>query len=118
MAEIPVTSIDTVENRLVRYKWSGLGQGDNGEAIRAGEAVIVSVQVLGDTSGNALVVMQGSLDEGATFVDLKGDRLGNTPIAQTIQKSFLPAIYYCRPRIEGGDVGTNIDVVLLLRDFD
>lgn len=97
------------------FTWSALGQGDDGGPVEInGNVVDFVAQATGAFSGAATVAFEGSndgvnwgalADSAGAAISLGADALAGVAV--------IPA--QVRPVVNGGDVSTDIDVVLAVR---
>jgi len=100
------------------YQWSGLGNGDIGEALNYPHFADRSIQVKGTFGEGGTVLLEGSNDREkdslvwATLNDPQGNALSFTEakIEQVLESSYL-----IRPRVTDGDETTDLTVTILIR---
>ena len=102
----------TPSDRYLTYTWAALANGDTGNWMKAGDLVDLAVQVSGTPGSGGTVVLQGSLDGGATaagLTDPQGNALSFTAAGL---KAVLENVPYVRPSVTAGDGSTSFTVVL------
>lgn len=97
-----------------RINWSGLANGETGDAISVAEFADRSVQVSGTFGSGGTVVLEGSNDgtNWATLNDLQGDALS---LSAAKIEGVSELTYQVRPRVTAGDGTTDITVTLFAR---
>ena len=112
-AAVPVVAGD--DARVLRYRWTGLLNGDDGAPIEKGSYADRSVQVLGTFGAGGSISIEGSNDGGTTWAVLK-DPLGN---AVTFTSAGIKTIgdvtFQTRPHVTAGDGTTSLAVHILAR---
>lgn len=95
--------------------WQGMTSGDVGAPLdfETARHTDRSVQVIGEF-GTGSVVIEGSLDgeNWSTLSDPQGNALS---IQSAKIEAILEAVLYIRPRVAGGDVTTDVAVLIFLR---
>lgn len=108
------TAVIQQNQRVVQIKWTGLLNGDSGEAIDWAAYADRSVQVLGTFGAGGSVTLEGSND-GTNFVALT-DPQGNALTFTGAKLEQLQELaLQVRPRVTAGDVTTDLTVILLAR---
>ena len=104
-------------HNAVHYKWSGLANGDVGEALEIGAYADISVQVVGTFGVGGTISMRGSnlaapnvatTADWATHADPQGNDLNMTSGAKL--EAILEAARWFSPKVTGGDGTTSLDV--------
>ena len=90
--------------------WSGMGADDDGEPVRLAVYSDRSIQVAG-TFGGASVTIGGSND-GLTYHALTDNHGNPLTITEARLRGIVELPIYIKPRIFGGDVTTDLRVVL------
>lgn len=114
MATIASTLQTDVLSVVTRLNWTGLANGDVGEAVDLREYYDRSVQVAGTFGAGGTVVLKGTID-GTNWVTLTngiGDSLSFT--SGSIQ-FITELVWKVRPEVTAGDGTTSINVHLFLR---
>lgn len=95
--------------------WSGLLNGDVGNAFEFTDWADRTVQVSGTFGAGGNVLIEGSNDgtNWNTLTDATGAALGTITTATLKQLTEAPR--FARPRVSAGDGTTNLTVVLLAR---
>lgn len=115
MATVTHSFIADEDIRVRRVKWTGLGNGDSGDAIKMGGWQDRTVQVLGTFGTGGSISIEGSNDGGTTWATLS-DPLGNAlTFTAAGMKQITELPYQMRPNVTAGDGTTAIDVYLALR---
>lgn len=106
---------ETLDSRgCSRVSWTGLLNGDDGEAVELGAFRDRSVQVVGVPGVGGSVRIEGSNDGGTTFHALN-DPQGNALDITTLKiEQLLEITHLIRPRVTAGDGSTNLAVHLFL----
>lgn len=117
MATRAVT-VESIGERLVRFIWAGLLNGDDGAPVDWAAYADRSVQVFGTFGVGGSVTLEGSNDErnGTATWSALSDLRGNT-FALTSAKieQIEDLTYKLRPRVTAGDGTTNLTVVVFAR---
>lgn len=114
MATINHTRAATNSSAAFVATWTGLAQGDSGDALPFSQFADKSVQVAG-TFGGASVTVEGSNDgtNWATLTDPQGNDLVITsPKIEMITEATL----LTRPCVVGGDGTTALNVSMLCKE--
>jgi len=100
-------------NKIQVVRWTGLANGDVGQALDLSAYPDRSVQVVGTFGAGGSVTIQGS-NNGDDFASL-ADPQGNALAITTAKiEAILEAVRYIRP-IVTGDVTTSLAVILFSR---
>lgn len=105
---------DTVTRRTQSVVWSGLLNGDSGDAYERPDYSDRSVQVTGTFGTGGTIVLEGSNDgtNYKTLTDPQGNPLSFTAAAlEQVQELTR----YVRPRVTAGDGTTSLVATLLVR---
>ncbi len=94
--------------------WTGLQQGDDGDAMPFAQYTDKSVQVSG-VLGGAAVVIEGSNNGGSTWATLTDPQGNDLSISTAKIEMVTEATLMVRPRIVGGDGTTNVSVHMLCK---
>lgn len=92
------------------YRWTGLANGDDGEALEIPEYPDHTMQVVGTFGSGGSVAWEGSNDGGTTWAalaDLSGSVIAQTDTA-VVRAQEKPRLV--RPRVTAGDGTTLLDV--------
>jgi hypothetical protein len=104
---------DVNGNNAVIYTWAGLALGGVGDAISGPSYADRAFQCTGSFSGGASVVIEGSND-GANFFVLV-DPFDNPIVFNSGNLIQVTQIaLWIRPRVQGGDVSTNLTVIAVV----
>lgn len=98
----------------VRITWTGLLNGDSGEAVTFGVYTDRSVQVVGTFGAGGSVTMQGSNDN-TNFVALSDARGNALAINSARIEQIEDLSYSIKPVVTAGDGTTSLTVVLFAR---
>jgi hypothetical protein len=100
--------------RVAVVTWSGLLNGDYGEAVELAVYADRSVQITGTFGAGGTCVIQGSNDgtNWATLADPQGNLLSHT---DTKIEAILELTRYLRPYVSGGDGTTNLTATMVAR---
>lgn len=111
MSTINFAQADVSGNLL--YRWSPLAAGDEGTPVIHPGTADRSVQVTGAFNG-ASALLEGSLDGSNWFTlrDVQGVSLSFTAPGL---RAVLENAAYVRPRVAGGDIGTDLVVIVNIR---
>ena len=93
--------------------WTGLTNGDTGEAVRVSHWQDRSIQAIG-TFDTSTLTIQGSNDGGTTWATLRDPSSTALTFAAAGLKQVLEIVDLIRPSSSGG-AGTDIDVFLMMR---
>lgn len=113
MAERTATRVDSF-GYAVLYTWSGLLNGDTGNAVEMPEYGDRTFQVTGTFGTGGTVVLQGSND-GTNWVSLtdpQGNAISKTAAAM---ETVMETPRYVRPNITAGDGSTSLAVTIFAR---
>lgn len=94
--------------------WTGLLNGDNGEAIEMPGSHIRSIHFTGTFSVGGTIVLEGSND-GVTFVTLTDPQANNISKTAEAIEQVQELTRYVRPRVTGGDGSTNLKAYLMVK---
>jgi hypothetical protein len=104
----------TTDGSSISANWIGLAQNETGTELFFSEYGDRSVQVVGNFSGGATLVWEGS-NNGTDYTVLR-DPFGNAVSLTTAGLvAVTEATLYARPRVSGGDGGAALDVHTLIR---
>lgn len=111
---IRTPTIETLGERTVRIKWTGLLNGDTGAPVDWALYADRSVQVLGTFGAGGSVAIEGSNDD-ANFVGLSDARGAALAITAARLEQIEDVSKSIRPNVTAGDGTTNLTVVLFAR---
>lgn len=114
MATRVVATAIQQSDRVVQFKWTGLLNGDDGEAIDWAVFADRSVQVVGTFGAGGSVRIEGSND-GTNFVALTDPQGNALDITAAKIEQLQELALKVRPRVTAGDGSTNLTVLLLAR---
>ncbi|MCW5745835.1 MAG: hypothetical protein KIT36_06515 [Alphaproteobacteria bacterium] len=115
MATRSAQSIADEERFVVRFRWTGLLNGDDGAPVKFGPFADRSVQVTGTFGAGGTLLMEGSNDGGTTWATLKDPLGANVSFTATGIKMVGDLPYQIRPRVSAGDGTTSLAVHLMMR---
>jgi hypothetical protein len=112
MAVRQPTATQFGNNAGVSITWTGLLQGDNGDAVDYSNFINKTFHVFG-TFGGATITCQGSNDgvNWAPLSDVTGNNLSLTSTKPMRRTDDIPR--YVRPLVAGGDGTTSLTVVVV-----
>ena len=114
MAERSVTTPDA-GRRFRRFVWEGLKKGDTGAPVSVPGVASMYFQVIGVTSG--IVAIEGSLEEVAeNYFIMREDSAMPVYLRPSDGVTIpYPGVMHVRPRVDDGDEGTELTVILFTR---
>jgi hypothetical protein len=100
--------------RVAEIKWTGLLNGDTGDAQATGTLSDKSIQVLGTFGTGGTVVLEGSNDGGTTWSTLNDTRGEGNALSFTSSdlRQTLENTRHIRPNVTAGDGSTNLTVIV------
>lgn len=102
-------------SRTLLCQWSGLANGDDGEAIPFSQYADKTVQIVGTFGAGGNLAIEGS--NNGTDWDVLSDAQGNAlNVTSAKIEQILEVTQYIRPRVTAGDGTTSINVILLARE--
>lgn len=107
---VPVTGRD---KKLIRVKWEGLLNGDDGTPVEMGAWPDRSVQVIGTFGTGGSVSLEGSND-GTTWKALTDPQGNATTFTAAGIEAITELTWKIRPRCTAGDGTTDLDVWVMM----
>lgn len=112
MTELPVSGSGDPAYKVV---WSGMLNGDDGEAVRLPEHADCSFQVTGTFGAGGSVAVEGSNDGGTNYAALRDPSSTTIAITAAGIKSVLEWTERMRPRVTAGDGTTSLVISAVFR---
>jgi hypothetical protein len=100
---------------FAKFIWSGLLNGDDGSGAAPGVYGDMSVQAKGTFGTGGTVILEGSLDGGATWSPLTDPGGGAISFTGAGIETVLQYCELIRPRVTAGDGTTNLTVTVVAR---
>src|SRR5690554_522616 len=102
---------------VLRTRWTGLANGDIGQALDAVALADKSVHVYGTPGAGGTFIIEGS-NNGSSW-QILNDPQGN-PLSFNAEgiAMILENTLYVRPRVTAGDINTNFSVDIISRSGD
>ena len=94
-------------------KWLALANGEAGVPFISPGTADKTVQVAGTFGSGGNVIMEGSIDGGTKYFQLKDPLGNNLSFSLTGGDTITENVIHIRPRVTAGDGATAIDVYLL-----
>lgn len=115
MAETPVTLYPDPDIAIRRVAWLAVPNGNTGEAVAMGEYADRSVQVTGTFGTGGSVSLQGSNDDGATWVTLTDPAGSAVTFTGAGLKQVLQSTQKLRCSVTAGDGSTALNVYVFMK---
>lgn len=114
MAERDFAVVKLSANREVLVTWTGLANGDTGQAFDRAAFADRAVQFTGTFGVAGGAVLEGSLD-GSTWFTLNDPFNAALSFTTAGLRQVLEHVVYVRPRVTGGDGTTDLACRLLVK---
>jgi len=115
MAVVTHQEIETGIPGIKLFLWETLLNGDTGDPIAVPNYPDKTIQLLGNFSGSANVIIEGSMMETPTYAtlnDIHGTALATLTAA--IIHSVAENVWKIRPRVSVGDGSTDLDCYMMV----
>lgn len=98
------------------WRWTGLGNGDDGDPLTLPQFADRSVQVKGTFGAGGTIIIEGSNDpESPTYAPLVDPQGSAISFTSAGIEQILEASYLIRPRVTAGDGTTSLTITILVR---
>lgn len=105
---------DALNHQVILYTYTGMQNGDSGEAFQLAQLADRTVQVVGTFGTGGNVRIEGSLD-GTNYAVLTDPQGNALDINQAKIECITELVRYIRPRVTAGDGTTSLTVTLLIK---